>query len=76
MRRLRSMNALRYVRIEFKPVYIAKGNFGSQWVNENQSKLDFVTDNLTELVNVLLLKRSHNYESYCHFLRIETEDTK
>ena len=27
----------RYVRVEFKPVYIAEGKFGSQWVNENQS---------------------------------------
>ena len=27
----------RFVRVEFKPVSIAEGNFGSQWVNENQS---------------------------------------
>ena len=50
----------RYVRVEFKPVYIAGGNFGSQLVNENHNQLDFVTDNLTKLVNVSLSKGSRN----------------
>ena len=63
----------RYARVEFKPVYIAEGNFGSQWVYENQSKLDFVTDNLTTLVNVSLSKGSRNYVSYRHCLFFESK---
>ena len=63
----------RYERVEFKPVYIAKGNFGSQWVNENRSKLDFVTDNLTKLVNVSLSKESSNYVSYRYCLFLESK---
>ena len=63
----------RYVRVEFKPVYIAEGNFGSQWINGNQNKLDFVTDILTKLVNVSLLKENHNYVSYRHCLFLESK---
>ena len=63
----------RYVHVESKPVYIAEGNFGCQWVNENHSKLDFVTDNLTKLVNVSLSKGSRNYISYRHCLFLESK---
>ena len=64
---------LRYVRIKFKPMYIVEGNFGSQWVNENHSKLDFLTDNFIKLVNVSLSKGRRNYVSYCHCLFLESK---
>ena len=63
----------RYLRVEFKPVYIAEGDFGSRWVNENHSKLDFLTVNLIQFVNVSLSKRSCNYVSYRHCLFLESK---
>ena len=65
----------RYVHVEFKlcVAYIAESNFGSQWVNKNQSKLDFVTANFTKLVNVTLSKGSRNNVSYRHCLFLDSK---
>ena len=74
MRRLRSINERSsYVRVEFKHVYIAKGSFRSQSAKENQSKLDFVEDNLNKFVHASLSKESRNYISYCHCLLLESK---